>query len=158
MPAPIEVERLEKAVDGYLKTEGYEMVDLRIAGNVSRPVLEVYCDREGGITAEECGNLARSLRIKLEAEGLVDDSFTLLVSSPGLNRVLKRERDFTKYIGRKVKVKLEEPISGSKKLKGTLKGYQDGTVIISGTEDGEVALSPGRWKEIRLIPEFPEGY
>ncbi len=158
MPAPIEVEQIEKSVDEYLEGDGYELVDLRIGGSVSRPVIEVYCDIEGGITAEDCGKIAKSLQYRLTAGGLLDESATLIVSSPGLDRVLKRERDFERFSGREVKVVLAEPISGRGRLRGILKGCQDGTVILSETEEGEIALAPGRWKEIRLVPKYPEGY
>jgi len=158
MPAPISVERIEKAVGEFLESEGYEFVDLRIGGSISRPVIEIYCDIEGGITAEDCGKLARSLQYRLGAEGFLDNGVTLMVSSPGLDRVVKSERDFDRFKGRKVKIRLEEPIAGRKKLTGVLKGYADGTVHLTDTEEGDIALSPGRWKEIRLVPEYPEGF
>lgn len=158
MPVPLAEDEIEKTVEAYLEGEGYELVDMRIAGSVGRPVIEVYCDIEGGVTAEECGTLARALRYRLAAEGFVDDGTTLVVSSPGLDRVLKRERDFERFNGRRVNVWLEEQIGGRGKLTGTLEGYQDGTVSLQGTEEGDLALAPGRWKEIRLVPEYPEGF
>ncbi len=158
MPAPIEMELLEKTVDAYLEGEGYELVDIRIAGSVSHPVIEIYCDIEGGITAEDCGKLARALNYRLSAEGFLNDGATLLVSSPGLDRVIKRERDFARFVGKQVRVWLVEPIAGRGKLKGVLKGCQDGTVLLSDTEEGDIAIAPGRWKEIRLVPEYPEGF
>jgi ribosome maturation factor RimP len=158
MPAPIEIERIENTVRDYLESEGYEFVDLRVGGSVSRPVFEIYTDIEGGITAGDCGKIAKALRLRMGAEGFLDDGATLLVSSPGLNRVLKHERDFDRFSGKQVQVWLEEPISGRKKLKGTLKGQQDGSVLLTDTEEGDIALAPGRWKEIRLVPEYPEGF
>ena len=158
MPAPIERERLEKAIEEALEAEGYEFVDLRLGGNVSRPVIEIYVDIEGGITAGDCGKIAQKLRIRLTADGLFGDYATLMVSSPGLDRVLKRERDFVRFNGRKVKVWLNEPIGKRGKVTGVLSGYQDGTVMLTETEEGDLAIAPGRWKEIRLVPEYPEGF
>ena len=158
MPAPIEIERIEKTVADFLEGEGYEFVDLRIAGTVSRPVFEIYVDIEGGITAEDCGKIARSLRYRLDAEGFLSDGATFIVSSPGLDRVIRHEKDFSRFAGKLVQVWLVEPINGRKKLKGILKGQQDGSVLLTETEEGELALSPGRWKEIRLVPEYPEGF
>jgi len=158
MPAPIAVERITNVVEEYLDGEGYEFVDLKIGGNVSRPVIEVYADIEGGITSEDCATLARGLRYRLEVEGLFNDLMTLIVSSPGLNRVIKKEKDFSRFSGRRVKISLEESINGRGKLNGILKGYQDGTVLVTDTEEGDIALAPGRWKEIRLVPEYPEGF
>lgn len=158
MPAPIAEDQLEKFVEAFLENQGYEFVDLRIAGSVSRPVIEVYCDIEGGITAGDCGELAKSLRYRLTAEGFMDDGASLVVSSPGLDRVLKRERDFERFKGHRVNVWLEEPIAGRGKFTGTLDGCQDGTVVLSDTEEGNMALGPGSWKEIRLVPQYPEGF
>jgi ribosome maturation factor RimP len=158
MPAPINRERLEKSAQEYLESEGYELVDLRIAGSISRPVIEIYCDIEGGITAEDCGKIATALRFRLGAEGFLSDGATLMVSSPGFNRVLKNERDFTRFAGKKVYVTLNEPIGNRGKLTGILKGHLEGAVLLSETEEGELALSPGRWKEIRLVPEYPDAF
>ena len=89
---------------------------------------------------------------------MIDEGTTLIVSSPGLNRVIKHQRDFDRFRGEKVKVRLDEPIAGRGKLKGTLEDYRDGTVLLSDTEEGDIALAPGRWKEIRLVPEYPMGF
>jgi len=158
MPAPIETERIENLVEKYLESEGYELVDFRIGGNISHPILEIYSEIEGGLTSGDCSKIAKALRIRLEAEGLINDNGTLVVSSPGLDRVLKRERDFKRFMGRKIKIQLNEPIGNRKKLNGVLKDFQDGTVIVENTEEGDIALSPGRWKVIRLVPQYPEGF
>jgi len=158
MPTPLPQERLEKIVGEYLDGQGYELVDLRITGSVGSPVIEIYCDIEGGITSDDCGTLARSLRYKLLTEGYMDNGIGMIVSSPGLDRVIKTERDFARYKGRKVNVWLEEKIGGRGKLSGTLAGYDDGTVYLQETEDGDIALSSGRWKEIRLVPDYTDGF
>jgi len=158
MNAPIVLEQLEKSVEEFLDGQGYELVDVRITGSVGRPVIEVYCDIQGGITAEDCGKIAKSLRYRLAADGFFGDSAPLVVSSPGLDRVLKRERDFDRFKGRNVKVWLSEPIGERGKLTGVLAGYDNGTVHLTGTEEGDLALAPGRWKEIRLVPEYPDGF
>ena len=152
------LEQLEKSIEEYLGSQGYELVDVRITGSMGRPVIEIYCDIEGGITAEDCGKIGKSLRIRLTAEGLFEEKSTLIVSSPGLDRILKRERDFDRFKGRKVKVWLSEPIGERGKLNGILAGYDNGTVHLTGTEEGDLALAPGRWKEIRLVPEYPDGF
>ncbi len=158
MPVPLAQEQLEKVVEEYLESQGYELVDLRVTGSISRPVIGIYCDIEGGITAEECGKLAKALKYRLAADGLLDERGSLMVSSPGFDRVLKRERDFARFKGREVNVWLMEHIDGRGKLRGRLVGYQDGTVMIEGTEEGDIALAPGRWKEIRLVPEYPKAF
>jgi ribosome maturation factor RimP len=158
MRPSIELEELEKTIESHLESQGFELVDIRLTGSVSRPVIEVYCDIQGGITADDCGKIARSLRYRLTAEGFFEETTSLVVSSPGLDRVLKRERDFDRFRGKKVKVWLTEPIAERGKLTGILAGYDNGSVHLTGTEEGDIALAPGRWKEIRLVPEYPEGF
>lgn len=152
------LEQIEKSSEEYLESQGYELVDVRLGGSITHPVIQIYCDIQGGITVEDCAIIARSLKIRLEAEGLFPDNSTLMVSSPGLDRVIKRERDFVRFQGRQVKVWLVEPIGDRGKLTGVLRGFDGGTVQLSDTEEGDIALSQGRWKEIRLVPEYPKGF
>ncbi|HEX9746721.1 MAG TPA: ribosome maturation factor RimP [bacterium] len=158
MPSPIAVDRIEKLVEDYLEHQGYELVDIRVKGSIGNPVLEIYCDIEGGITAEDCGKISRSLRFRLIAEGYLDDSIGLIVSSPGLDRIIKKDRDFQRFIGKKVTVWLHEKIGDRKKISGVLAGYDNGTINLAETEEGHVALSFGLWKEVRLVPEYPDGF
>lgn len=158
MHAPLMLERLEESVEKFLEGQGYELVDIRLTGSIGRPVIEVYCDIEGGITAEDCGKIAKSLRFKLDAEGFFQNSASLVVSSPGLDRIVKRERDFQRFVGRKVKVLLNEAIGDRKRLTGVLAGYDNGTLTLTETEEGDLALAPGRWKEVRLVPTYPQGF
>ena len=158
MPTPIQKEQLEATVEEYLTSQGYEFVDLRITGSIGSPVIEIYIDIDGGVTSDDCSQLAKSLKYKLSADGFFDDRMSLIVSSPGLNRVLKKQRDFERFVGRMVDIRLNERIGGRGKLRGKLEGYSEGTVEVSGTEEGDVALAPGRWSEIRLVPEYPEGF
>jgi ribosome maturation factor RimP len=158
MRPSIQREELAKAIEKCLEGEGYELVDIRLTGSVGHPVVEVYCDIEGGLTADDCGKIAKSLRYRLTAEGFFDELSSLIVSSPGLDRVLKKERDFDRFKGKKVKVWLTEPIGERGKLNGILSGYDNGSVHLIETEEGDLVLAPGRWKEIRLVPEYPKGF
>jgi ribosome maturation factor RimP len=158
MRSQLLLQQLEKSVEEYLDGEGYELVDIRLTGSMGRPVIEIYADIPGGITSEDCAFIGKALRFRLAAEGLFSDGSSLVVSSPGLDRILKKERDFVRFIGKKVKVWLLEPIGERGKLTGVLAGYDNGAVHLTGTEEGDLALAPGRWKEIRLVPEYPEGF
>jgi ribosome maturation factor RimP len=158
MLTPLQKEQLEKTVEEYLESQGFEFVDLRITGSYGSPVIEVYADIDSGITSDDCATISKSLQYRLTAEGFFNDRTSLVVSSPGLNRVLKKERDFSKFTGRQIDIWLNEKIGIRGKLRGTLAGYSDGTVHVTGTEEGDIALAPGRWKEIRLVPEYPKGF
>lgn len=154
----LEKERLEQFVENYLLKEGYEFVNLKIGGSVTHPVIEIYVDIEGGITVDDCVRIHRPLMFKLAAEGLIDDNTSLIISSPGADRVLKKPADFARFAGRKIMVRLSEQINGRKKITGVLTGFQEGTVHLMDTPEGDIAIAPGRWTEIRLVPEYPEGF
>ncbi|HDS29919.1 MAG TPA: ribosome maturation factor RimP [Firmicutes bacterium] len=158
MLSALQKEQLEKTVEEYLDSRGFELIDLRFTGSIGRPVIEVYADIDGGITTEDLAEISKSLQHKLAADGFFNDQTSLIVSSPGLNRILKKERDFDRFKGKMVDIWLNEKIGNRGKLRGILAGYDDGSVHVNGTEEGDIALAPGRWKEIRLVPELPEGF
>ena len=97
---------LEKLVEHEVAAAGYEVVELRHGGSRSRPTLEVRIDRTDGerVTVEDCAGVSRALEQVLDGSGLVSDRYVLEVSSPGVERPLKRPADWRRFAGRKAKV------------------------------------------------------
>ena len=119
--------------------------------------LRAYIDKEGGITIDDCELVSRAFGERLDAEDFIEESYVLEVSSPGLGRPLKKEKDFARSIGKDVEVKLFKPLSKEKKEKdflGTLKSY-DGTSVTIVQEDGEeLTLERSAVALIRLAFEW----
>ena len=92
--------------------------------------LRVYIDKPGGVGLEDCEDLSVKLSERLDAEDAVPGEYILEVSSPGLERVLKKPRDFQRERGKMVEVSLYEPVDGEKKTVGTLEGFEGEALIL----------------------------
>ena len=124
-----------------LESEGFSLVDIEYKQERGSWVLRVYIDKEGGVTVEDCAQVSRELGQLLDVEDIVPTSYSLEVSSPGLDRPLKKEEDFVKYSGRKVRIKTADYVSGRRNFKGELLGLVDGKVEVK-VEGGEIFEIP----------------
>lgn len=115
---------------------GVYIVDVSYANGI----LCYYIDREGGVGIDECEKFSRAVEVVLDKEDIIESEYSLEVSSPGVDRKLKKEREFLYYIGREVEVKLYAPINGVKEFDGILKGYADNTATIE--NNGEAIQIP----------------
>jgi ribosome maturation factor RimP len=93
-------------------------------------------DKEGGITVNDCETVAREMNELLDREDFIPDSYTFEVSSPGLGRPLKKEKDYVRNMGKEVEIRTYRAINRSKEFYGLLKAYDADTVVIE-TEEGE---------------------
>ena len=117
-----------------IEENGFEFVDAEFVKEGPNKYLRVYVDKEGGITIDDCEIVSRYLDERLE-DDITDEPYILEVSSPGIDRVLKREHEYTKYKGRLVDVKLYKAVDGSKEFRGSLTGLIEDNVVIL-QEDG----------------------
>jgi ribosome maturation factor RimP len=98
-----------------------EIADVELRGGGSARLLRVYIDKPGGVTHNDCELISERLGALLDEQDLIPgDRYTLEVSSPGLERALKKPRDFERVLGRNVKVSLKEPLKGQRRLEGKL--------------------------------------
>lgn len=126
-------------VEPLLVREGYELVDVEIVGTGSKTILRLFIDKPGGVSLDDCATVSQAVDAMLDVEDPFETSYTLEVSSPGLDRPLKKPADFQKYAGRKAKVKTYGPVEGAGNRKvfvGQLLGWEDDSVRIEvdGTE------------------------
>ena len=97
---------------------GFELWDVEYVKEGSEYYLRAYIDKEGGITIDDCVDVSRKLSDKLDEDDFIDSEYILEVSSPGLGRTLKSDRDFSKSIGRDTDIKLYKPIDKVKEFEG----------------------------------------
>ena len=115
--------------------------------------LWIYIDKEGGVGLDECERFSRAFSDQFDACDPIRDPYCLEVSSPGVERVLQKEREFLYYIGRRVEVKLYKAVCGLKEFNGILEGYENGTVTVN--VDGQnVTFNKKEAVYIRLYFEF----
>ncbi len=118
-----------------LAQHGFTLWDVEYVKEGGSWYLRAYIDKEGGITVDDCELISRPLSDWLDREDFIEDSYILEVSSPGLGRPLKKDKDFERSIGKDVEVRLFKAAGGQKEFAGTLKGYGKDTVTVT-MEDG----------------------
>ncbi len=127
--------RTEALVMPILEEKGFELVDVEWVKEGANWYLRAYIDKENGITVDDCEVVSRALSDLLDEEDYISENYILEVSSPGLDRPLKKEKDFARSIGKDVEVKLFKAINKEKEFVGVLKDYDEDTVTLE-MEDG----------------------
>ena len=130
---------------------GYDMVRVQVTGT-QNPTLQIMAERRDGVpmTVEDCAEISRALSDLLEAEDPFDDTYSLEVSSPGIDRPLVRLADYERFSGFEARVETREPISGRKRFKGHLRGH-DGTNVIVEQDGAQVAVPFASIHRAKLI-------
>jgi ribosome maturation factor RimP len=124
------VERVRAMIHPIVLNEGMELVDVEYRRESGGWVLRLILDKEGGVTLDDCTRVSQEVGRSLDVEDILQTSYTLEVSSPGLTRPLKTEKDFMKYLHRLVKVKTVDPIQNRRQFKGKLLGVSENEVEI----------------------------
>jgi len=150
------LKKVEEAAAPILENLGFRLVDLEFVVEHGRLILRLYIDKENGVvTIDDCEYASHAVEDVIEAEGIVGASYTLEVSSPGLDRPLKSQNDFEKHIGEVIRLKTREPIEGRSNYKGVLETVHDGQLqmIIDGMR---FQIPLDQILKARLVPEIGE--
>ena len=132
----------------------FELVDVEYVKEGKEFYLRAYIDKPGGITIEDCVEVSRRMNEILDREDYIPDAYTFEVSSPGLDRPLKKEKDFARSIGKKVEIRLYKAVNGQKEYMGILKAYDENQVIIAQEDDSGISIERADIALIRLAFEF----
>ena len=164
--------RLHQLAEPVVATMGYELVGIEYAGQGHRRILRFYIDSPTGVTLDDCSRVSHQLSGVFEVEDPIPGPYVLEISSPGLDRPLFGVRDFVRFVGRKIQVKLSpaspsplvgvphseggehsaDPVAGRRKVAGVLKTVQGGTIVVE--EQGhDLVLPLERIEKANLIPE-----
>ncbi|MBQ9608621.1 MAG: ribosome maturation factor RimP [Lachnospiraceae bacterium] len=114
-----------------IEENSFELVDVEYVKEGADYYLRVYADKEGGINIDDCVLISRALEAKLDEEDRIENAYILEVSSPGLTRPLKKDKDFKRSIGKKVDIKLFTKIDGVKELTGVLEDFNDEDISVT---------------------------
>ena len=146
--------RTEEYLLPLMKEHNFELVDVEYVKEAGTWYLRAYIDKEGGITVDDCEVINRKLSDWLDEEDFIEESYILEVSSPGLGRPLKKEKDFVRSIGKEVDVKLYKALNKQKDYPGVLEAYDKDTVTL-GMEDGsQIVFNRPDIALIRLAFDF----
>ena len=130
------VNRVRAIAEPMLLDERMELVDIEYRRESKGWVLRLILDKEGGVTLDDCTRVSQEVGRNLDVEDFLQTPYTLEVSSPGLTRPLKTEKDFMKYCNRLIKVKTVDPVENRRRFKGELLGVSQGQIEIK--VEGEV--------------------
>lgn len=156
------VDELLGFVEPILEDVGYELVDLEFKQEGPEWFLRIFIDKEGGVNLDDCASISREVSAILEVEDVIDQAYRLEVSSPGMDRPLKKPEDFERFSGERVKVKTLELIDpderghARKTFTGILLGLSDGRIKIRQTDKkgGEIEIALTEIGSANLEPEF----
>lgn len=144
----------EKLVMPIIENENFELVDIEYKKEGSNWYLRIYIDKPGGITLDDCQKVSEHLSDELDKEDPIKENYFLEVSSPGLDRPLKKESDFIRFKGEIVEIKLYEPLNGNKVIEGELLGLENGTIKVNVADVGLVELPKDKVALTRLAIKF----
>lgn len=148
------VARVEEMVTAITDEKGFETVDVEYVKEAGQFYLRVYIDKEGGISLNECEEVSRELSPKLDENDFIEENYYLEVSSPGIDRALKRDKEFVKYKGRDVEIKLYKAIDGVKQFEGELVGLDEENNIVVIINNEEMKFNRKDVAIIRLAIKF----
>lgn len=137
-----------------VEANGLELVDLEFVKEGVNWYLRVYIDKDGGVNIDNCERVSRALEAKLDEHDPIEQAYILEVSSPGIDRPLKKESDFVKYQGEIIDVKLYKAQDGSKQYQGKLLGLEEGVLSIEEENGNEVKFEQKDIASVRLAVIF----
>ncbi|MBN1622596.1 MAG: ribosome maturation factor RimP [Endomicrobiales bacterium] len=145
---------IEKLLNPVLNEEKMELVDIQYVREHGKMVLRLFIDKDGGMRLDDCEHMSDKVGTLLDNSGVLSDSYILEISSPGLDRVLKKEKDFIKFIGKKAKVTLHEPMDGQRNFKGEILSAGNGQIKISDVTGKTVDIFIEKISKARLEPDI----
>lgn len=147
------LEKIREAAERVARSEGLELVDLEWKVGRQR-LLRVYIDKPEGVNHGDCEAVSQQLGVILDVEDLIPGSrYILEVSSPGMDRKLRGAADYERFVGRRAKISLEEPVENCKFYEGRLAGYSGGVVQLD-VQGRVVALPIAVIRKANLVVEF----
>ncbi len=133
----LDVERVREIAERVAASSGLEIVEIEFLGGGKARMLRVFLDKPAagtdplaGVTHEDCANFSREFGTILDVEDVMPGSYTLEVSSPGLDRKLIKAADFNRFIGSRVKLTTRQPVGSNRHLEGRLESFQDGRLML----------------------------
>ncbi len=151
--ADLNIEKLIHLIEPILNEMNFELVDIEYLSERGKWILRIYADKDEGMTLDDCVYLSREIGDLIDVKDIISHEYVLEVSSPGLNRPLRREKDFLRAIGNKVKIKMSVPIKGRRRFTGYLRKFEKGILYIE-VDNDLTALFLKDVEKANLIYEF----
>ena len=137
-----------------IERNGFELVDVEYVKEAGTWYLRAYIDKPGGITVDDCEIISRAFSDLLDVHDFIEDAYILEVSSPGLGRPLRKDKDFARSIGEEVDIKTYRPINHQKDFTGILKDYDKEKIVIELENEETMEFERADIALIRLAFDF----
>ena len=154
MPDQVVVVRIRGIVERVATSERMEVVDVELRGKGPRSLLRIFIDKPGGITHRDCELISKQVGAILDVEDLIPTSYTLEVSSPGVERRLNRPSDYARFAGSKVRLRLKEPLGTQRQLVGRLNGLENGVLTLTLAQGECVSVEYDSVERANLVFEW----
>lgn len=147
-------QKAEELILPIVEQHKFELVDVEYVKEAGTWYLRIYIDKEGGITIDDCETVSRAFSDLLDEKDFIEDAYILEVSSPGLGRPLKKEKDFKRSLGKEVEIRTYRPIERQKEFCGILSAYDENSVTIELEDHTEQTFQRADIALIRLAFDF----
>ena len=170
----LELDRVREIAERVAASSGLEVVDLEFRGSGKARMLRVFLDKPGaasgdvlaGVTHGDCANFSREFGTILDVEDAISDSYTLEVSSPGLDRKLSRAADFERFVGSRLKLMTRQPVNNNQHFEGRLESFENGRLTLDtsaaskksrkmmGAGEEKIQIDFANVEKANLVPEI----
>jgi len=133
--------RIEEIAERVVQSEGMELVEIEVLGGGKNRLVRISIDKPGGVSHSDCECVSQQIGTILDVEDLVPGHYTLEVSSPGVERKLLKPRDYERFLGRRAKIRLREPIENQRFWEGTLAGFDNGVISLEAASGKRVCFA-----------------
>jgi ribosome maturation factor RimP len=149
------VEKVREITERVGASEGIEVVEVELLGAGKHRMLRIFIDKPSGVTHGDCEMISQNVGTILDVEDVVPgDTYTLEVSSPGVQRKLNKPRDFERFLGQKIKVTLKEPIENQRRWEGVLAAFEGGKVTLDAGPGKTIQFDLGQVDKANLKFEW----
>ena len=147
-------QKVELLLEPIMEKNNFELVDVEFVKEAGTWYLRAYCDKEGGIAVDDCETISRALEKKLDQEDFIPEAYILEVSSPGLGRPLKKEKDYARALRKEVEVHTFRPVENEKEFIGYLKAYDPDRITLADDDGNELEIERSNLALIRMAVRF----
>ena len=147
-------QKTEEILNPMVEKHGFELVDVEYVKEGGNWYLRAYIEKPGGITVDDCEVISRELSDKLDEKDFVEEAYILEVSSPGLGRPLKKEKDFARSLGEEVEVRTYRAVNRQKEFTGILKAYDKDSITIELENEEKMTFARTDIALVRLAFDF----
>lgn len=146
--------KTEQLLAPIMEENNYELVDVEYVKEAGNWYLRVYIDKEGGITIDDCELVSRKMNDLLDEHDYIADAYIFEVSSPGLGRQLKKDKDFKRSIGQEVEIKLYKAMNKQKEITGYLMDFDDENLLIELENEEQIEIKRSDIAVVKLAVHF----